>query len=111
MTQPTIVSRAQWGADESMVKDPPEYIDKVSAVFVHHTVGTNDYSCAESPALVRGIMAYHVQSEKWNDLGYNFLVDKCGRIFEGRGGRHRPAGARRAHVRLQRRLGGHRRPR
>jgi FG-GAP repeat protein/N-acetylmuramoyl-L-alanine amidase-like protein/VCBS repeat protein len=86
VAQPTIVSRAQWGADESTVKDPPEYIDKVSAVFVHHTVGTNDYSCAESPALVRGIMAYHVQSEGWNDLGYNFLVDKCGRIFEGRGG-------------------------
>ncbi|MCX4905942.1 FG-GAP-like repeat-containing protein [Streptomyces sp. NBC_00878] len=86
VTQPPVVSRAQWGADESMVEDPPEYINKVSAVFVHHTVGTNDYSCAESPALVRGIMAYHVQSEKWNDIGYNFLVDKCGRIFEGRGG-------------------------
>ncbi|MFI1445145.1 FG-GAP-like repeat-containing protein [Streptomyces fructofermentans] len=86
VAQPPIISRAQWGADESTVKDPPEYIEKVSAVFVHHTVGTNDYSCAESPALVRGIMAFHVQAEKWNDLGYNFLVDKCGRIFEGRGG-------------------------
>ncbi|MFS8200873.1 FG-GAP-like repeat-containing protein [Streptomyces sp. CWNU-52B] len=86
VTRPPIVPRAQWGADESTVKDPQEYIDKVSAVFVHHTVGTNDYSCAESPALVRGIMAYHVQTEGWNDLGYNFLVDKCGRIFEGRAG-------------------------
>jgi uncharacterized protein with LGFP repeats len=86
VTQPPVISRAQWGADESTVQDPPEYIDKVSAVFVHHTVGTNDYSCAESPALARGIMAYHVQGEKWNDLGYNFLVDKCGRIFEGRAG-------------------------
>ncbi|MEU9189961.1 FG-GAP-like repeat-containing protein [Streptomyces sp. NPDC048484] len=86
VTQPQIISRAQWGADESTVPDPPEYIEKVSAVFVHHTAGTNDYSCAESPALVRGIMAYHVQTEKWNDIGYNFLVDKCGRIFEGRGG-------------------------
>nr|WP_247197813.1 FG-GAP-like repeat-containing protein [Streptomyces sp. GESEQ-35] len=84
--QPPIVSRAQWGADESMVDDPAEYIDKVSAVFVHHTVGTNNYSCAESAALVRGIMAYHVETEKWNDIGYNFLVDKCGRIFEGRAG-------------------------
>jgi hypothetical protein len=86
VTQPPIVSRAQWGADESTVQDPAEYIEKVSAVFVHHTVGTNDYSCAESPALVRGLMAYHVQGNKWNDLGYNFVVDKCGRIFEGRGG-------------------------
>ncbi|WP_244176803.1 FG-GAP-like repeat-containing protein [Streptomyces albus] len=86
VTQPPVISRAAWGADESMVEEPPTYIEKVEAVFVHHTVGTNSYSCAESPALVRGIMAYHVESEGWNDLGYNFLVDKCGRVFEGRGG-------------------------
>ncbi|MGP4010109.1 FG-GAP-like repeat-containing protein [Streptomyces sp. 4N124] len=84
--RPPIISRAQWGADESMVDDPAEYIEKVSAVFVHHTVGTNNYSCAESASLVRGIMAYHVETEQWNDIGYNFLVDKCGRIFEGRAG-------------------------
>ncbi|WP_349017389.1 FG-GAP-like repeat-containing protein [Streptomyces cavernicola] len=86
MQQPPIIGRAAWGADESKVKDPVEYIDKIQAVFVHHTVGGNNYSCAESPALVRGIMAYHVDVEGWNDLGYNFLVDKCGQIFEGRGG-------------------------
>ncbi|TQK52325.1 FG-GAP repeat protein [Streptomyces sp. SLBN-118] len=84
--QPPIISRAQWGADESMVDDPAEYIEKIQAVFIHHTVGSNNYSCAESAALVRGIMTYHIQSEGWNDLGYNFLVDKCGQIFEGRGG-------------------------
>ncbi|WP_328442361.1 FG-GAP-like repeat-containing protein [Streptomyces sp. NBC_00444] len=84
--RPPVISRAQWGADESMVDDPAEYIEKVSAVFVHHTVGTNNYSCAESASLVRGIMAYHVETEQWNDIGYNFLVDKCGRIFEGRAG-------------------------
>ncbi|WP_326653956.1 MULTISPECIES: FG-GAP-like repeat-containing protein [unclassified Streptomyces] len=84
--QPPIIGRAQWGADEAMVDDPAEYIDKVQAVFIHHTVGTNNYSCAESAALVRGIMTYHVKTEGWNDLGYNFLVDKCGQIFEGRAG-------------------------
>ncbi|MFD0550847.1 FG-GAP-like repeat-containing protein [Streptomyces rectiviolaceus] len=86
VTKPPMISRAAWGADESQVEDPPEYVDKVKAVFVHHTVGTNDYSCAQSPALVRGIMTYHVETEGWNDLGYNFLVDKCGQVFEGRGG-------------------------
>ncbi|MFF3325604.1 FG-GAP-like repeat-containing protein [Streptomyces sp. NPDC002889] len=84
--QPPIVPRAQWGADETLVDDPAEYIDKVQAVYIHHTVGSNNYSCAESAALVRGIMTYHIKTEGWNDLGYNFLVDKCGRIFEGRGG-------------------------
>ncbi|MFD8191338.1 FG-GAP-like repeat-containing protein [Streptomyces wuyuanensis] len=84
--QPSIISRAQWGADESLVEDPAEYIEKIQAVFIHHTVGANNYSCAESAALVRGIMEYHINAEDWNDLGYNFLVDKCGQIFEGRGG-------------------------
>ncbi|MGW0530633.1 FG-GAP-like repeat-containing protein [Streptomyces sp. NPDC003032] len=86
VTQPPIISRAAWGADESLVEGPPEYIDKVKAVFVHHTVGSNDYSCAQSPALVRGLLAYQVETEGQSDLGYNFLVDKCGRVFEGRAG-------------------------
>ncbi|MFI5553474.1 FG-GAP-like repeat-containing protein [Streptomyces sp. NPDC051738] len=86
VTQPPITGRAQWGADESKVDDPPAYNDKVQAVFVHHTVGSNSYSCAQSASLVRGIMAYHIDVNGWNDLGYNFLVDKCGQIFEGRAG-------------------------
>ncbi|MER6286267.1 N-acetylmuramoyl-L-alanine amidase [Streptomyces sviceus] len=84
--EPSIVSRAGWGADESLSPDPSEYNADVKAVFVHHTAGSNDYSCDESPSIIRGIYAYHTQTEKWNDIGYNFLVDKCGTIFEGRKG-------------------------
>ncbi|WP_198547387.1 peptidoglycan recognition protein family protein [Streptomyces jeddahensis] len=84
--EPPIVSRAGWGADESMSPDPSEYNADVKAVFVHHTDGTNDYSCADSASIVRGIYAYHTQVNGWNDIGYNFLVDKCGTIFEGRKG-------------------------
>ncbi|MET9084615.1 N-acetylmuramoyl-L-alanine amidase [Streptomyces sp. NPDC004237] len=84
--EPPIVSRAGWGADESLSPDPSDYNADVKAVFVHHTDGTNDYTCAQSPAIVRGIYAYHTQTEHWNDIGYNFLVDKCGTIFEGRKG-------------------------
>ncbi|MYY81761.1 hypothetical protein GT044_10925 [Streptomyces sp. SID335] len=86
VTRPPVIGRAAWGADESRVKAPPEYIEKVKAVFVHHTAGSDDYSCAESPALVRGIMTYQLEVEHGNDLGYNFLVDKCGQVFEGRAG-------------------------
>ncbi|MFD7442330.1 N-acetylmuramoyl-L-alanine amidase [Streptomyces sp. NPDC059909] len=85
-TAPAVVSRADWGADESLVKDPPSYLSKVDAVFVHHTAGTNDYDCAESPAIIRAILTYHVQTNGWNDIGYNFFVDKCGTVFEGRAG-------------------------
>ncbi|MEV5952923.1 N-acetylmuramoyl-L-alanine amidase [Streptomyces sp. NPDC051987] len=84
--EPPIVSRAGWGADESLSPDPSDYNADVKAVFVHHTDGANDYTCEESPAIVRSIYAYHTQTEHWNDIGYNFLVDKCGTIFEGRKG-------------------------
>ncbi|MBO0847806.1 MAG: peptidoglycan recognition protein, partial [Nocardioides sp.] len=55
-------------------------------VFVHHTDTGNSYSCADSAAVVRSIFLYHVQTNGWNDIGYNFLVDKCGTLFEGRSG-------------------------
>ncbi|CAL9621845.1 hypothetical protein SUDANB130_05864 [Streptomyces sp. enrichment culture] len=91
MPQPPVTSRADWGADESKSPDPSEYNAEVKAVFVHHTDGANDYDCAESPAIVRGIYAYHTEVNGWNDVGYNFLVDKCGTVFEGRkGGIDRP---------------------
>ncbi|MFL6057264.1 MAG: N-acetylmuramoyl-L-alanine amidase [Actinoallomurus sp.] len=84
--RPTIVSRARWGADESLVAAPNAYGVKVKAVFVHHTDTGNDYSCADSAAVVRSVFLYHVKTNGWNDLGYNFLVDKCGTLFEGRSG-------------------------
>ncbi|MGW3654367.1 peptidoglycan recognition protein family protein [Streptomyces sp. NPDC005151] len=89
--KPPITSRAGWGSDESISPEAPEYTDTVKAVFVHHTAGTNTYSCADSAAVVRSVYAYHVKSNGWKDIGYNFLVDKCGTIFEGRkGGVDRP---------------------
>ncbi|MEV5339777.1 FG-GAP-like repeat-containing protein [Streptomyces sp. NPDC052676] len=84
--RPAVTPRSGWGADESMVQDPPTYTTDTKAVFVHHTAGTNDYTCAESASIVRGIFTYHVQSNGWNDIGYHFLVDKCGTVFEGRAG-------------------------
>jgi hypothetical protein len=53
---------------------------------IHHTAGTNSYTAAQSAAIVRGIQTYHVKSNGWNDLGYNFVVDKYGQVFEGRYG-------------------------
>ena len=53
---------------------------------MHHTVDRNDYTRTQVPAMVRGMYAYHVKSRGWCDLGYNFLVDRFGRAFEGRYG-------------------------
>ncbi|MEU9475669.1 N-acetylmuramoyl-L-alanine amidase [Streptomyces sp. NPDC048191] len=83
---PTVVTRAGWGADECARESGyPTYGSAVKVMFVHHTDTTNNYSCADSPAIVRGIYAEHL-NQGWRDLGYNFLVDKCGTIFEGRFG-------------------------
>lgn len=83
--RPVMVSRAGWGAAEQTVTKTPEYNDGIGAVFVHHTGDSNAYSCAQSASLVRAVMAYDVEAGL-GDLGYNFLVDKCGRVFEGRAG-------------------------
>ncbi|MEX2647050.1 MAG: peptidoglycan recognition protein [Gaiellaceae bacterium] len=83
---PAIVPRLSWGANESIRRAGPYYAESLRFAIVHHTAGSNNYSRAESAAIVRGIQAYHVKANGWNDLGYNFLVDKYGQVFEGRYG-------------------------
>ncbi|HEX3222116.1 MAG TPA: FG-GAP-like repeat-containing protein [Nocardioides sp.] len=89
--RPVIYSRAQWGADESIRSKSSLHYGDVHAGFVHHTVNANNYTRAEVPGIIRSIYAYHVKSRGWSDIGYNFLVDRFGRIWEGRyGGVDRP---------------------
>lgn len=83
---PPVYSRAQWGADEAIRSWDPEYAGTVKAATVHHTVNSNDYSSAEVPALLRSIYQYHAVSLGWGDIGYNAIVDKFGRVWEGRYG-------------------------
>jgi hypothetical protein len=84
-TQPAIVSRAGWGGDACPPRAEPSY-GEVKLAFIHHTVSTNVYGPEDSAAMVLGICRYHRNSNGWNDLGYNFLVDRYGTIFEGRAG-------------------------
>lgn len=87
---PPITMRPAWGADESWRRADPGY-GSVRAGLVHHTVTPNGYSCSDSASIVRGIYSFHVFGNGWNDIGYNFLIDACGQIFEGRyGGVDRP---------------------
>ncbi|MBF6473919.1 N-acetylmuramoyl-L-alanine amidase [Nocardia abscessus] len=88
---PSVITRAQWGADESIRCDQPTYDDHIGGVTVHHTAGRNDYSKSESAGIVRAIYTYHAKTLGWCDIGYNALVDKYGQVFEGRfGGLDRP---------------------
>lgn len=83
---PAIVSRAGWGADESLVGSGPTYGTELKAAVLHHTEGSNSYSPADVPGILRGILKYHTQTQKWKDIGYNVLVDRFGTIYEGRSG-------------------------
>jgi hypothetical protein len=84
-TKPTIYTRKDWGADETLRKGIPSY-GQVQLGFVHHTVSSNSYSASQVPGIIRGIYEYHVKANGWNDIGYNFLIDRFGRTWEGRYG-------------------------
>lgn len=84
-----IVTREQWGGDDCVGEQtvqPLQYVKRVRVMFVHHTVTTNDYSAAEAKNIVQGICQYHVHTLGWWDIAYNFLIDKYGIVYEGRGG-------------------------
>ena len=83
---PDVVTRAQWGADESWRSGTPRTADAVELGIVHHTAGSNTYTEAQAPAVVRAIYHYHTQVLGWSDIGYNFLVDRFGTVYEGRAG-------------------------
>ncbi|HEY6961185.1 MAG TPA: N-acetylmuramoyl-L-alanine amidase [Gaiellaceae bacterium] len=85
-SEPAIVTRAGWGADEEIVRAKPVYAPAVKLAIVHHTVSPNTYTPAQAAAIVRGIETYHVKGNGWNDIGYNFLVDRFGNVYEGRAG-------------------------
>jgi uncharacterized protein with LGFP repeats len=79
-------SRQAWGADEHLRNGGPRYTDGIKVAFVHHTAGGNHYSRSDVPKIIRGVYAFHTRVRGWSDVGYNFLVDRFGRIWEGRAG-------------------------
>ncbi|WP_415925759.1 peptidoglycan recognition protein [Streptomyces scabiei] len=85
--RPPIVPRTAWLDDLARhAQPPPRYDDKVVAVFVHHTDSPNGYDCADAPRIIRYLYAGQTGARNWDDIGYNFLVDRCGTIYEGRAG-------------------------
>ena len=86
-SRPRIVTRAEWGASQPVCV--ADLASSTLAAAVHHTASTNTYTAAQVPALLRGFAEYHMRPEAqggrgWCDIGYNFLVDKFGTIYEGR---------------------------
>ena len=84
--KPSVITRAQWGATESQANTTTRRSAKLQAMYVHHTASSNKYTEAEAFQQIRGIYDYHTKVLKWDDLGYQFIVDRFGNIYEGRRG-------------------------
>ena len=80
-----IITRTEWGGDSVPPRAAPEF-GEVRMAFVHHTVNSNDYGPEDSAGIVLAMCRYHRDHNGWNDLGYNFVVDRYGQVFEGRAG-------------------------
>ncbi|GGV68386.1 hypothetical protein GCM10010294_24100 [Streptomyces griseoloalbus] len=84
--RPPIVPRSAWLGGDAREQPRPRYDDEVVAVFIHHTDSPNGYDCADAPGIIRGLYEGQILGRDWDDLGYNFVVDRCGTIYEGRAG-------------------------
>ncbi|WP_425580723.1 peptidoglycan recognition protein family protein [Streptomyces thermospinosisporus] len=84
--RPPVQPRSVWLAGAQREQPPPRYDDKVVAVFIHHTDSPNGYDCADAPRIIRSLYEGQTAGRDWDDLGYNFVVDRCGTIYEGRAG-------------------------
>lgn len=90
-SQPAVISRAGWGADESLRFDAsgtelwPRAFYRTQKLIVHHTASRNEDP--DPAATIRSIYYYHAVTQGWGDIGYNFLIDEAGHVYEGRASR------------------------
>lgn len=80
---PDYMTRTGWGCPDGQQPSGPVTLTDVTHQIIHHSAGPN--SSSDWPAVVRSIWDYHVNTNNWSDIGYNWLVDPNGIIYQGRG--------------------------
>lgn len=84
--KPNVIAREKWMGDgqEKYTTWKSDYSARLDAMYLHHTAGSNSYGVNDGAGIVRAIYSYHARTLGWGDIGYQFLVDKFGNVFEGR---------------------------
>ena len=82
--QPSICTRSCWTARNGTCTTT---MTALTRAIIHHTASSssiNTTSLEQSKGIVRGHQNSHMDANGWCDIGYHFLVDALGNIFEGR---------------------------
>lgn len=90
--QPGFATRTDWNCPDGQSPScaSPE-VTNVSHMIIHHSAGSN--SSNSWAAVVLSIWNFHVNTNGWCDIGYNWLIDPNGIVYEGRGGGNNVKGA------------------
>ncbi|MEK6544131.1 MAG: peptidoglycan recognition protein [Elusimicrobiota bacterium] len=90
-TSPTIITREEWGATAPAFAFNP--MPPIYRATIHNTAGQAPTQLAFAKSQMRAIQIFHRDVRGWADIGYHFVIDRAGRIYEGR-----PLGAVGAHA-------------
>jgi hypothetical protein len=86
--KPAVISRTSWGCPDGQGSRVPPAYYRVKHLVVHHTADQNSLRAGEAnwAARVRATWSFHTHTRGWGDVGYNYLIDPNGVIYEGRAG-------------------------
>jgi len=82
LTKPAVIPRSEWGAAKPTVAYEPLTTPQI--ITVHHTEAYQAMSYEHAKEEIRIIQHYHQRGRHWDDIGYHFVIDGSGRIYEGR---------------------------
>ena len=81
---PFLRTRADWNAAPFRGRPEPLAPQGFTRMTFHHAAGFGAYTEAEALAQVKAIQDFHQNGRGWSDIGYQFVMDQTGRVYQGR---------------------------